>query len=175
MKKDSIGLRLKEYRTFCGLTQSNFAYKYGINQRSISRYETGDLNIPDELKVSMAENGLSIHWLLTGDGPMLRENNSTSVQNAQKLNESPEPPETPKDLVNSRLSMSEMNLVRKVLIEKGILPEDEIGNCPVCGVYWRLNEQDKGKLVGYAEALLERTIDSVDIEDDDTNTTQNVG
>jgi hypothetical protein len=50
--------------------QSQFAEKLGITQTTLSKYENGTSDIPDEIKIKLSSFGINIHWLLIGKGPM---------------------------------------------------------------------------------------------------------
>jgi transcriptional regulator with XRE-family HTH domain len=52
-------------------TQAPFAEKLGITQTTLSKYENGTGDIPDGLKIKISEFGISIHWLVTGEGDCL--------------------------------------------------------------------------------------------------------
>lgn len=52
------------------LTQVQFAEKIGTTQRVYTRYETGKLDIPDNLKKAIHSLGVNLNWLLTGEGDM---------------------------------------------------------------------------------------------------------
>ena len=67
--KKEIGARLKLYRETLKLNQKEFASKLGIKQESLSRYESGNQSIPDEIKLKLSED-ISIDWLITGKGEM---------------------------------------------------------------------------------------------------------
>ena len=47
-----------------------FANRIGVKQQTYSNYESGRADIPDDLKRKLAEMGINIHWLVTGEGPM---------------------------------------------------------------------------------------------------------
>jgi SOS-response transcriptional repressor LexA/DNA-binding XRE family transcriptional regulator len=71
---NNIGERLKIVRNSLNMkTQSQFAEKLGINQTTLSKYENGTSDIPDETKVKISGYGINLHWLLTGEGtPFLK-------------------------------------------------------------------------------------------------------
>lgn len=52
------------------MTQKAFSEKLNTAQRNISKYETGLTSIPDEIEELLARDGLNLHWLATGEGPM---------------------------------------------------------------------------------------------------------
>jgi transcriptional regulator with XRE-family HTH domain len=60
--------RLKTLRKTIGLSQKEMAEKYGTHQRNWSRYENGTTDIPKEVLIALAENGVNLHWIFTGDG-----------------------------------------------------------------------------------------------------------
>ena len=75
MKKEirqQIGLRVRMIREFFGITQELFSTKFGINRGLLSKYEKGDLGVPDSLKAIFFEMGISLDWLITGEGQMFR-------------------------------------------------------------------------------------------------------
>lgn len=65
---NTMGQRLKLLRTMDKLSQQEFATKYNVSQRLISKYETDQLGVPDELKIKLLQNGVNIAWFLSGDG-----------------------------------------------------------------------------------------------------------
>lgn len=68
---ESIGIRLKSVREALSLNQRAFSDLLGIaNQQSLSKYERGIQDIPDRIKVRLRQNGVSLDWLLTGEGEM---------------------------------------------------------------------------------------------------------
>ncbi|MEL5720356.1 MAG: helix-turn-helix domain-containing protein [Treponemataceae bacterium] len=73
--KKIIGNRLKIVRTsYFKLNQTEFAAQLGIKQGALSKYETGESSLPDDIKIFLIEKGISSHWLLTGEGePFLDE------------------------------------------------------------------------------------------------------
>lgn len=65
--------RLLTIRKHMKLTQVEFSKKIGTKQNVYTRYETGKLEIPDDLKGALHRIGVNLNWLLTGDGPMFQE------------------------------------------------------------------------------------------------------
>jgi transcriptional regulator with XRE-family HTH domain len=51
--------------------QSEFSRELGITQTTLSKYEKGTSDIPDEIKLRISGFGINLHWLLTGIGAML--------------------------------------------------------------------------------------------------------
>jgi hypothetical protein len=63
-------------------TQSQFAEKLGITQTTLSKYEKGTSDIPDDVKLKISGFGVNLHWLLTGMGTMfLPQNDTPQAQN----------------------------------------------------------------------------------------------
>lgn len=65
-----LSSRLLSIRKTMGLTQVEMSKKIGIVQGLYSRYETGRLELPDDLKSVLYRFGVDINWLLTGTGDM---------------------------------------------------------------------------------------------------------
>jgi transcriptional regulator with XRE-family HTH domain len=67
-----LGGRLKEARQRLGVTQATLAETSGIPLKTYKKYE-GDLILPgaEALTGLMKGGGINLHWLLTGEGPML--------------------------------------------------------------------------------------------------------
>jgi DNA-binding XRE family transcriptional regulator len=80
----AIGDRLKIVRNGLNMkNQSQFAEKLGITQTTLSKYEKGTSDIPDEVKVKIGGFGVNLHWLLTGMGAMfLPQGNTLQAQSA---------------------------------------------------------------------------------------------
>ena len=74
MKKNCIGERIKAIRIALKLNQKEFGELLGVNQRTISHWETGR-NEPSIEILNKITSLWSINptWLLTGEGPMFRE------------------------------------------------------------------------------------------------------
>ena len=69
-----IGDRLKIIRNGLRMkNQSQFAEILGVTQTTLSKYEKGTSDIPDEIKVKLSTFGINLHWLLTGEGSVFIE------------------------------------------------------------------------------------------------------
>lgn len=62
--------RLKTIRKNRGLSQSSFAKQLGVTLRSYQYYENGERPLPGAVFAGLAKIGISIHWLITGEGEM---------------------------------------------------------------------------------------------------------
>lgn len=63
--------RLKEVRKSLGMNQEDFGFKIGVTAPAISKWESGDRNIPDSAIRSICrEFGVREEWLRTGAGDM---------------------------------------------------------------------------------------------------------
>jgi transcriptional regulator with XRE-family HTH domain len=66
-----VGMRLKEARNRLGLSQQSMAEKIGSSKTGIQANEGGS-NLPGAaVLASMYRLGVSVDWLLSGNGPML--------------------------------------------------------------------------------------------------------
>lgn len=67
----AINDRFKKIRKTLDLNQTTFSKILGVAQANLSKYESGELNIPDKVKMALSkEYDINIHWLLTGEGEM---------------------------------------------------------------------------------------------------------
>lgn len=64
--------RLRMIREANGSSQARFAAKFGIAQSTYGQWEIGKRAIPDEFKVQLSNIGVNLHWLLTGEGQMIK-------------------------------------------------------------------------------------------------------
>lgn len=69
--KQEIGIRLRLVREHFSENQKQFAERLKTTQGLISKYERGDLGLPDEIKLVLVQNGVSGNWIITGEGSML--------------------------------------------------------------------------------------------------------
>ena len=69
MGKTDIGTRLREFRLRESMTQVAFAEKLDIKQNYLSRYESGETEIPDVVKQKLYDifkERIDFNWLITG-------------------------------------------------------------------------------------------------------------
>ncbi len=69
--KINVGNRLRQVREYFKETQINFGHRLGLKQGLESKYERGELEVPDIVKMELSKIGISIDWLITGEGKML--------------------------------------------------------------------------------------------------------
>ncbi|WP_265822572.1 helix-turn-helix domain-containing protein [Geovibrio ferrireducens] len=78
----SHGERIKNIRKILKLNQKDFSDKIGINQSTLSQYESGTINPSKAVLISISNSfGVSIEWLLTGEGEMLAAFAGKNYQN----------------------------------------------------------------------------------------------
>lgn len=65
--------RLKIVREADGSSQARFAAKFGVAQSTYGQWEIGKRSIPDEFKIQLSNIGVNLHWLITGEGQMIKE------------------------------------------------------------------------------------------------------
>jgi SOS-response transcriptional repressor LexA len=77
MGKKEPSVRLKEIREFFGLSQKAFSEMLGIRQNYLSRYETGEHEFTDDLKLNLVDviaqkykKRVNLDWFLSGNGEM---------------------------------------------------------------------------------------------------------
>ena len=70
-KNVEIGTRLRKIREHFNETQEVFSRRIGAKRGTLSKYEKGDLSLPDQIKENLFEIGISLDWLITGGGKML--------------------------------------------------------------------------------------------------------
>lgn len=68
-----IGERLKKIRERDGYSQTDFARKLDLLIQTYARYEKGERELPDSVKIKLRGLGTNIDWLLTGEGEMLQQ------------------------------------------------------------------------------------------------------
>jgi len=64
----SFGNRFREIRKDIGLNQKDMAESLGVGISTIQRYENGSSVPGGMLLVDLAQQGVNIHWLISGDG-----------------------------------------------------------------------------------------------------------
>ncbi|MBI3584380.1 MAG: helix-turn-helix transcriptional regulator [Nitrospinae bacterium] len=67
--KKEIHDRIKEFREFLNLSQSEFGYRIGLSFQHVSRYERGEVVPSSKILTELCERyNVNINWLLTGKG-----------------------------------------------------------------------------------------------------------
>ncbi|MDD3938014.1 helix-turn-helix domain-containing protein [Rhodoferax sp.] len=78
-----IGQRLKQWRSFVGTTQAEFSRQIDVHVGVLKKYEAGQ-NVPGGAALaSIAKTGVSLDWLLTGQGNMQRNAGPPPPQTSQ--------------------------------------------------------------------------------------------
>ena len=139
--RQHIGERIRLFRESLGKNQREFSEMLKIKQQSLSKYENGALNLPDEVKIDFLKYGVNLSWLLTGKGAMTQEMPEQSEFNRKE------------DTKNSFFENTFPD-VHKIWEENQQLKQQEGKGCEVCDVVHHLNPERTIKLKGYAEALL---------------------
>lgn len=107
-----IGSRLKYFREFHKLTQNELALKFETSQKNISRYESGQNDVPDDIKIKLINDyNISLNWFLTGKGSMFLDKEVTPTVNTEAL------------LLKSEYEKRLMELEQKLETEKKIVAD----------------------------------------------------
>lgn len=70
---ETIGSRLKAYaKARCGSVK-RLAEEIGVRPDNLQKYASGRNEPGAKLLLALARHGCNVHWLLTGEGPMLAE------------------------------------------------------------------------------------------------------
>ena len=78
-RSGNLGERLKAAREALGLTQKEMALSLKTYPQNLHVYESGSSIPGGKVLESIARMGISIEWLLTGEGEMLRGENNIKV------------------------------------------------------------------------------------------------
>lgn len=73
-----VNERMKLMRNSFGLSQNALGDKLGITQTTYANYESGKANVPDSVKQNLANLGVNLHWLITGEGSMFKDKSDTT-------------------------------------------------------------------------------------------------
>jgi transcriptional regulator with XRE-family HTH domain len=66
----TIAERLRSWRKHLGITQEEFSARTGLHIGVVRKYEN-EVNVPGgEALIAIGKTGVSLDWLLLGDGPM---------------------------------------------------------------------------------------------------------
>jgi len=100
-RPQSIGTRLKKIRSDLGFSQSKLATEMGTGQHNLSRYETGQVELPIQAMTSLYNMGYNLNWLICGKGPIKHEENKYNVDKIHNLE---------KELQNKENKISELEI-----------------------------------------------------------------
>lgn len=65
-----VGARLLQIRQRLGLTQEDFAARYGLHHQTYRKYESGKTPASVTLIYALVEDGYSAQWIIAGEGAM---------------------------------------------------------------------------------------------------------
>lgn len=68
--------RLREERKRLGLSQEEFAFLGGVQRNAQSTYERGERRPDSDYLAGIAENGVNVHYLLTGQKFNINDNDA---------------------------------------------------------------------------------------------------
>ncbi len=86
----TISLRLKKWRQILGVTQIEFCEQANIALGVLKKYEAGTSIPGGETLSKMANTGLNIHWLLTGEGSMSSDTGEDDEQKSLTIQDLPQ-------------------------------------------------------------------------------------
>jgi transcriptional regulator with XRE-family HTH domain len=81
MATETICDRLRSFRAYKKITQKNMAKLIDCDPSSYSKYENGEREMGINSLISIYLLGCDLHWLIIGEGDMLRKNNSEMPEN----------------------------------------------------------------------------------------------
>ncbi|WP_082716460.1 helix-turn-helix domain-containing protein [Burkholderia sp. BDU5] len=134
-----IGERLRAYREHSRLSQDRLAELVGGTKRGIQDNEAGRTAPNSKLLTGLAQNGLSINWLLTGKGPMLVADLDTSTTS-----------------VNGEILGMALAAVEKIAAERRLkLPPETRGKLGALVYQYFLIEKAETEATAYVAQLME--------------------
>ncbi len=74
--KTEVGNRIAAARKHLGLTQKEIANLLETEQTIISRVESGNLRVSEDYEILLHSKGISIDWIVSGEGEMVRNQKS---------------------------------------------------------------------------------------------------
>ncbi|WP_110955728.1 helix-turn-helix domain-containing protein [Anaerosinus massiliensis] len=82
-----MNTRIRELRKNLKLSQRDFGKRLGVKDNAISRIESGERNLTDQMFLSICrEFSINEHWLRTGDGEMYIQSSDFSLDELAKKN-----------------------------------------------------------------------------------------
>lgn len=102
-----IGNRIRFFRKFLGLNQTDFGKPLGLKQAIIGQYETGIRNIPNRnIDILCKSYNINKDWLLTGQGEMQNQN---SINLLEELSQNQDLTELDIQFLKKYLKLSKQN------------------------------------------------------------------
>src|SRR5215831_10346409 len=71
MRNPEVGRRIREVRQRLNFTQPEFGRQLGVKKLSVVRYEAGGVSRLDILRRIAHVGGVTLAWLLEGEGPLM--------------------------------------------------------------------------------------------------------
>jgi len=82
----TIEERLLSVRKHVGITQAQFAKKFGLSSRAYASYELGERELPSSFAIKLHDElSVSPTWLLTGKGPRSSEIRDQNLLSALEI------------------------------------------------------------------------------------------
>ena len=122
--------RIKELRKYLGLTMDKFGERLGVQKTAISKIESGNRSVTDQMRRSICrEFNVSEEWLTDGSGEMIKRGYSeeiTALAQAYGLDEA----DQAVIVEYARLSPEERRVVKEYISRtyRAIRSEDEEGD-----------------------------------------------
>ena len=82
----SLAIRLKELRSFLGMTQEQYAKVLGVHTPRISTIESGKSGVRPTALANLAQFDVSMDWLLTGIGEPFRDKKKSETYASSLVN-----------------------------------------------------------------------------------------
>lgn len=110
--KETISERLKQIRLrWGGISQREMARRLKMTAQNYNVFERGACSISAKTMTELDNQGVDLHWLLTGEGSMLREDVAKKIQEDQES--LPEIPRVYEAIKDSRAAVIEENEIRE--------------------------------------------------------------
>lgn len=108
--------RVKELRKALGLTLEKFGARLGVGKTAISKIESGDRNLTDQMFLSICrEYNVNPGWLRFGNGPMFLDKHDSDDYMAAAASLSNDPLVTSCLIEYAKLQPAERDIVKKYI------------------------------------------------------------
>ncbi|MBF0603742.1 MAG: helix-turn-helix domain-containing protein [Nitrospirae bacterium] len=109
--------RMKRVRSYLGVTQKIMSDKLGLGVSTWQQYELGKSLPGTETLQKLAKLGFDVHWILTGEGSMLRNSDHA-------FKEDPPTPDILTPDMIFQMSLALENFLAEEKLAKAIRPEE---------------------------------------------------